>query len=251
MRAFLTAEWRYLAMLNYRVNARLLEPYVPLGTELDRWQGHHYLSVVGFLFQRTRVLGVAVPFHVNFEEVNLRFYVRREVGGEVRRAVTFIREIVPRVAIATLARLAYDEPYLARPMRHTIEMPAQGEIPDLVSYGWRSARGWSGLEVTPEGVAQPLAPGTEEEFITEHFWGYTRRRDGATIEYRVEHPPWRVWSVRQARMYGTLADVYGPALSEVLRERPHSAFLADGSAISVGMPRRVSERRDGSGLDSA
>lgn len=226
-------------MLNYRVSAALLEPWVPRGTELDRWQGHHYLSVVGFLFRRTRVLGIAVPFHVSFEEVNLRFYVRRTVDGEIRRAVTFVREIVPRFAIATIARLAYDEPYLSRPMRHTIDLQPGVETPRVVSYGWRGARGWSGLELHPDGVARPLASGSEEEFITEHFWGYTRRRDGSTTEYRVEHPPWRVWSAREARLEGNLTDVYGPALAEALRGAPQSAFLADGSAITVGMPRRI------------
>ena len=107
---FLTAEWRYLAMLNYRVSPSLLYPLVPPGTELDLWNGTAYISVVGFKFQHTRVLGVPIPFHVNFEEVNLRFYVRRETNGAVRRGVTFIRELVPRAAIAGVAKLAYNEP---------------------------------------------------------------------------------------------------------------------------------------------
>ena len=119
-RVFLTGEWRYLAMLNYRVDAALLEPFVPHGTTLDDWQGTTYVSLVGFLFRDTRVLGVPIPLHRDFEEVNLRFYVRREADGEVRRGVTFIKEIVPRPAIATVARLAYNEPYVALPMRHSI-----------------------------------------------------------------------------------------------------------------------------------
>jgi len=119
-RVFLTGEWRYLAMLNYRVEPALLEPLVPCGTTLDRWQGATYVSLVGFLFRDTRVLGAPIPLHRDFEEVNLRFYVSREVDGEMRRGVTFIREIVPRLAIATVARLAYNEPYVTLPMRHDI-----------------------------------------------------------------------------------------------------------------------------------
>src|SRR5688500_10577936 len=107
-------------MLNYRVAPELLRPHVPAGTELDTWNDAVHVSVVGFLFRDTRVLGIPVPFHRRFEDVNLRFYVRREVDGEVRRAVTFLRELVPRRAIATVARLAYAEPYTALPMRHRL-----------------------------------------------------------------------------------------------------------------------------------
>jgi uncharacterized protein YqjF (DUF2071 family) len=38
--------------------------------------------MVGFVFKDTRVLGIKWPFHVNFEEVNLRFYVRHFDGKE-------------------------------------------------------------------------------------------------------------------------------------------------------------------------
>src|SRR5689334_2274538 len=104
-RPFLRAEWRDLVMLNYESPAGLLDPLVPAGVELDRWRGTLYVSVVGFLFRDTRVLGIPIPFHRTFEEVNLRFYVRRELDGDVRRGVVFVRELVPRRAIATVARL--------------------------------------------------------------------------------------------------------------------------------------------------
>src|SRR5688500_11997503 len=202
-RRFLTAEWRYLAMLNYRVAPALLLPHVPAGTVLDSWEGATFLSVVGFLFRDTRLLGVPVPFHRHFEEVNLRCYVRREVDGEVRRAVTFLKELVPRRAIAAVARLAYNEPYAALPMRHRFgPVDSATAAPSEVEYGWRlgSDRGRVALE--PVGAAQLPGAGSEEEFITEHYWGYTRQRDGGTIEYRVAHPPWRVWQARNARLEG-------------------------------------------------
>src|SRR5438128_566574 len=134
-RAFLTAEWRNLVMLNYAVDPRLLEKFVPAGTELDTWQGKTFVSLVGFRFLNTRVRGIAIPFHRNFNEVNLRFYVRRLEGNEVRRGVVFIREIVPRRAIATVARVAYNEPYVALPMSHRIESRTQGGLD--VEYAWR------------------------------------------------------------------------------------------------------------------
>src|SRR6185437_11165669 len=105
-RVFLSAVWRQLAMLNYRVDPALLAPYLPAGTTLDLWRGDAFISVVGLLFDDTRVLHVPIPFHITFPEVNLRCYVRREVGGETRRGVVFIRELVPRAAIAFVARAA-------------------------------------------------------------------------------------------------------------------------------------------------
>lgn len=241
-RAFLTAEWRYLTILNYRVDPALLAPYVPAGTELDQWQGHTYVSVVGFLFQNTRLLGLPIPFHRHFEELNLRFYVRREVAGEVRRAVTFIKELVPGRAIALVARLAYNEPYRAVPMRHRIA-PAipGGDAPAEVEYRWRVAGRWGRVAVVPIGASSLIEPGTEAEFIAEHYWGYTRQRDGGTVEYEVRHPRWRVWNTERAVLEGDMEALYGPVFASVLESGPSSAFLADGSQVSVYMPHRLPE----------
>lgn len=238
-RVFLTAEWRHLAMLNHRVDPALLLPHVPRGTLLDTWEGAAYVSVVGFLFRDTRVLGVPIPGHRHFEELNLRFYVRREVGGEVRRGVTFIRELVPRRAIAAVARIAYNEPYRAAPMAHRIgALDAVTGAPEEVEYSWRLGTGGH-LRVRPEGPGRALVAGSEEEFITEHYWGYTRQRDGGTVEYRVEHPRWRVWRLAEAALDGDLEALYGPRFASVLREPPASAFLADGSRVRVFVPRRL------------
>ncbi len=137
---FLTAEWRHLAMVHYAIDPRVLAPFVPRGTELDDWHGTTFVSLVGFLFLRTRVLGVPIPCHRDFEEVNLRFYVRRRTNDGWRRAVSFVREIVPRRAIAVTARLLYGEPYVALPMRHRIDRTPGEEMPRGVSYAWWSKR---------------------------------------------------------------------------------------------------------------
>jgi uncharacterized protein len=142
-RPFLTAEWRNLLMLNYELERRVLQPYVPAGTELDAWQGRTFVSLVAFLFADTRVLGVPIPRHRTFEEVNLRFYVKRQVGDEVRRAGVFIREVVPRVAIATVARLMYNEPYVALPMRHSYGARRHDCFPETVEYEWKVGSAWT------------------------------------------------------------------------------------------------------------
>jgi len=241
--AFLTAEWRWLVMLNYEIPPEVLAPFVPRGTTLDLWQGRALASVVGFRFLDTRVVGVPIPFHRNFDEVNLRFYVRRELpDGETRRAVVFIRELVPKRMIAWVARALYNEPYRALPMRS--ETPrAPTETPGQVRYAWRrrttAGVSWEHVAACAVGGASVPAFGTEAQFITEHYWGYTRQRDGGTVEYHVTHPRWRTWTVTSAAVHGDLVELYGTALGDVLRRPPDSAFLAEGSAIAVHVPERM------------
>ena len=225
-RPFLTARWVHLAMLNYRVDREILAPLIPAGTELDLWQGAAFVSVVGFLFLDTRVFGVPVPGHSNFEEVNLRFYIKREAPDGVRRGVAFVKEIVPRWAIAATARLLYGEKYVALPMRHEVTA-------ECVEYGWRHGGAWDGLRLVPAGDSHPAAPGSEEEFITEHYWGYSKLRGGGTVEYRVEHPRWQVWRAAEAELDCRAAALYGPRFTEPLAGSPSSAFLADGSPVTV------------------
>lgn len=239
---FLTAEWRDLLLINYEVDPRLLAPLVPAGTTLDLWDGMALVSVVGFRFIDTRVLGISIPWHRDFDEVNLRFYVRREAEGEVRRAVVFIRELVPRAAIVWLARALYNEPYRAVPMRHRLSGDEKGRS---LHYEWNERGTWTGLDARTEGPAHALVAGSEAEFITEHFWGYTRQRDGTTVEYKVTHPSWCVWTAHEARLHGALAATYGGEFASVLAATPRSAFVAEGSPVTVFRPRRLPGDRDG------
>jgi len=226
-----------LAMLNYEVDPGLLLPFVPAGLEIDRWNGKVFASLVGFRFLRTRVFGLAFPFHRNFVEVNLRFYVRRIEGGEVRRGVVFVKEIVPRWAIAALARTVYNERYVSLPMQHKIE--ARAESGFSVEYGWRTRAGWNHIRLTTDGNPGLAAEGSEEQFITEHYWGYAAQPGGGCLEYHVSRPSWRVWNSRDAKLEGDLSEIYGQEFAEVLRRRPTSALLAEGSDVVVHRGRKL------------
>ena len=231
-RKFLTAEWRYLAMLNYEMEPAALRPYVPAGTELDPWNGRTLISLVGFLFLNTRVLGVRLPMYQDFEEVNLRFYVRRKTPDGWRRGVVFIKEMVPRWFIAKVARTFYQENYIALPMQHILEINAEDNRV-YVTYSWRFKERWNGLQMRAAGPPQPLTPGSQEEFITEHYWGYTAWRNGESREYQVEHPRWRVWRPTECAVDCDAAQLCGPAFVEPLKAKPCSAFLAEGSPVTV------------------
>jgi uncharacterized protein len=228
-RVFLTAHWRYLVMRNYTIDPAVLRPLVPLGTELDNFNGETYASIVGFLFLRTKVFGWNVPFHRDFEEVNLRFYVRRRAADGWRRGVAFVRELVPRRAIAWVARTLYGEPYTALPMAHHV---TQSSARLHVEYRWKRDGRWESLGALGQGGPQPLAPGSRDEFIAEHFWGYTARRNRCS-EYQVEHPPWRIWPATETYLHADLLALYGERFVEALSNRPVSAFIAEGSPVTV------------------
>ncbi|MBN8524778.1 MAG: DUF2071 domain-containing protein [Planctomycetes bacterium] len=230
---FLAARWSSLAMLSWQVDPALLLPLVPDGTELDAHDGTTYASLVGFRFTGTRVLGLPVPGHRDFDEVNLRFYLRRRQDGAWQRGVSFVRELVPRRAIAWLARLRYNEPYLAVPM--------SSQVGDSeVVYRWQAPQGgWNALRVHPTGDWLLPDAASRDGWIAEHYWGWTRQRDGGTVAYRVEHPPWRIRAASASATEGDLAATYGRVWAEALAGPPASAFLAEGSPITVGHPRRL------------
>lgn len=212
-------------MLNYEIAPGVLEPLVPRGLVLDTWDNKHFVSIVGFLFLNTRVLGLPIPFHRNFEEINLRFYVRRKAEDIWRRGVVFVREIVPRWAIATVARVFYNENYVACPMQSRID---EG----IVEYGWQYRSRMNTIRAEFAGEPDFAKPGSEEEFITEHYWGYTAQRDGSTLEYQVEHPPWRIWRAARAHFDCDVPGFYGDQFGCLLK-KPASAFVAEGSPVIV------------------
>ncbi len=173
---FLTAEWRWLAMLNYEVPPAILKPWLP-------------------------------------------------------RGVVFVRELVPKPMIAAVARVVYDEPYLAVHMHHEIE-PGHG-TPNLVEYRWTFRGEPCHLRVKPQGDLRPLRAGEEAEFITEHYWGHAKRSNGQTSEYEVAHPRWCVMETCDSSFSAPVKELYGAGFQEILAVEPVSALLAEGSEIAV------------------
>lgn len=235
-RTFLKAQWINLLMLNYEVNPDILKPYLPAYTELDLWQGKALVSMVGFLFKDTKVLGVKWPLHTNFEEVNLRFYVRHFDGKEWKRGAVFVSEIVPKRMIALIANNLYREHYSAMPMRHSI-IPSAGNTNYL--YEWKRKGQWSKLGGMVSNRFEPIQPGSAEEFIFEHYWGYNSWNEKVTMEYQVEHVSWEVAQVTEPVFEADIAGLYGEAFVPYLNVKPYSAFFAKGSGIGVRMGAKI------------
>ena len=226
MRKFLTAKWHDLIMANYEVDPAMLEPRVPLGTALDLHEGKCFVSLVGFMFLDTRVMDFLVPFHVNFEEVNLRFYVKRQTDEELRRGVVFVKEIVPKAAIAAVARTLYGEPYERWAMSNFRD-------DDHVRYSWEKD-GFANSISVERGLSQGVpAEGSHGEFIIEHYWGYTKRGVARTDEYKVEHPKWELFAADRPKIDVDFAVTYGEEFGFLSTADPHSVLLAKGSDIAV------------------
>lgn len=227
---FLSAEWRNLIMANYSVNPEVLRPYLPKHTELDIWNGNCYVSLVGFMFLNTRVKGMTIPFHKNFEEINLRFYVKHFDKTEGwKRGVVFIKEIVPKAAITFVARTLYNEPYETLKMNHGFKTEN-----DFIECEYQCFKNnWQSFKVRAINEPTPFKTGSEEEFISEHYWGYTRLINGDTQEYGVEHPPWKMYPVTDFENSLNFNKMYGAGFDFLNAQQPVSVFLSEGSAIIV------------------
>ncbi len=233
---FLTATWKDLIMVNYTIDPAILSPYVPNNTELDIYKGNVYVSVVGFMFADTTIMGVKVPFHVNFEEVNLRFYVRNNDNGNWKRGAVFIKEIVPKPAISFVANTIYHEKYSAVPMKH--EREERNGILDL-AYQWKVNHKWNSVKARVKKDSIAIPAGSEEEFIAEHYWGYSKYNDKTTFEYEVSHPRWEIYPLIDYSIDCDFTAVYGNTFSFLQAAKPSSVFVAKGSAIAVFQKRNV------------
>ncbi|HEY5773842.1 MAG TPA: DUF2071 domain-containing protein, partial [Chitinophagaceae bacterium] len=204
-RKFLTAEWRKLIMANYEIDPGILKKYIPAGAELDTWENKYYVSLVGFMFLKTKLRGITIPFHSNFPEVNLRFYVRYKSGNDWKRGVVFINEFVPKAAITFIANNLYKERYVTCTMKHKWEIDERLTI----GYYWKKDNKWNELEVIADPKLNEIKLGSKEEFITEHYWGYTKVGSTRTSEYAVEHPRWRVYPVTDYKIEVNFGGLYG------------------------------------------
>jgi uncharacterized protein YqjF (DUF2071 family) len=231
------ARWEDLLMLNYEVDPEVLKPHLPPYTVLDLWQGKALVSMVGFMFLDTKVLGVRWPFHVNFEEVNLRFYVKHFDGKEWKRGAVFISEIVPKSMIALIANNLYNEHYSALPMRHSI-IPAGNNHTDF-AYEWKLKGKWNKLAATVSNQFGDIPPGSAEEFIFEHYWGYNKLTTASTMQYQVEHISWQIAEVTNPVFEADIAELYGKEFVPFLSVEPYSAFFANGSAINVRIGEKI------------
>ena len=227
---FLQAEWNNLIMANYVVPKEMLAPFIPYKTELDYFKGNTFVSLVGFLFLNTRILGLSVPYHMNFEEVNLRFYVKYNDRGKWKRGTVFIKEIVPKPAISFLDNNIYGEKYSTMKMKH-FHIEKDDEIETC--YEWEYKNKWNKLAASSQKKSSPMRINSEEEFIAEHYWGYTKYNNDKTYEYEISHPRWEIFKVLNYTIDCDFGGIYGNEFSILSDAVPSSVFMAKGSEIKI------------------
>jgi uncharacterized protein YqjF (DUF2071 family) len=231
---FLSARWENLIMANYEVHPDVLTPYLPHGVELDFHNNKTYVSLVGFMFKRTSLFNIPIPFFGTFEEINLRFYVKRVEGDSIKRGVVFINETVPHKIVAWLANKLYKEHYIAIPTKNTIEIKS---LSKNIRYDWKINKEWNHIAVDVANVKEQMLEGSIEEFIFEHYYGYTKIDEHHSQEYKVNHPRWQVNKVIDYSINCDFQSMYGNDFSFLSDHQPDSVILAEGSEVTVKWKR--------------
>ncbi len=234
MATFLKANWENIIMVNYEIDPEILLPFLPKGVELDLFDGKAFVSLVGFMFKNTKIFKVPIPYLGNFEEINLRFYVQRKEGTNIKRGVVFINETIPYRIVAWMANKLYKEHYTVVPTKHFIQEIGEKQ---LVKFDWLLNKKWNHILVEAETVSIEMCRNSFEEFIYEHYFGYTKVNESATEEYRLEHPSWKVNKVLSYDIKCDFSAMYGSVFSVLNETKPTAVFLAKGSAVTVDWKR--------------
>ena len=230
---FLKANWENIVMANYEVDPSILKPYLPKGVELDYYKYKTYVSLVGFMFRKTRLFEIPIPFFGSFEEVNLRFYVRRLEGKKIKKGVVFINETVPFKIVALLANKLYKEHYISIPTKNTYVLNSNKNI----VYEWKKNNNWNSITVNSEIAQQKIAPDSIEEFIFERYFGFTKLDKDNSQEYRIAHPKWVTNNIVSHDIRCDFGAMYGSAFANLNSKAPDSIILAEGSSVTIDWKR--------------
>ncbi len=236
IKTFLSARWENIIMANYSVNPELLMPYLPNGVELDYHDNKTYVSLVGFMFKRTSLFHIPIPFFGTFEEINLRFYVKRVEGNSIKRGVVFINETVPYKSVAWLAKKLYKEHYIAIPTKNNIEITDKSKS---INYQWKINNEWNHIAVNTSNEKKPMLPDSIEEYIFEHYYGYTKINNKLAQEYKVNHPSWLINDIKEYNIKCDFKSMYGDDFAYLNNQRPDSVIIAEGSSVSINWKRNL------------
>jgi uncharacterized protein len=235
-KAFLAANWENLAVATFEVEKQLLKEFLPGKTELNDWNGKFFLSLVGFMFSKTTLLGIPVPFYRKFEELNLRFYVKHKSNTGWKKAVVFIKEIAPSRIIGLTAKWLYHENFIHLPMNHSITADSNKKI---IEYSWKVNADWNRLRLQTSLLPSAMPGESLESFIADHYYGYTKTSDDKTLEFEVQHRPWKIYPALSFDMKLDAKTIYGEEFSHCFAQKPLTAFLMDGSETKISFPALV------------
>lgn len=235
MALFLKANWENIIMVNYEIDPQLLIPFLPKGVDLDLFNGKCYISLVGFMFKNTKLFNVPIPFFGNFEEINLRFYVKRtEENNIIKRGVVFINETIPYPIVAWVANKLYNEHYTVVPTKHNINKTSSSQN---IEFEWMLNKKWNSIYVEASNESESMKNNSLEKFIYEHYYGYTKINESKTEEYKLQHPSWKTHKVYDYKINCDFEAMYGKAFSVLNNTKPEAVFIAKGSSVAIEWKR--------------
>lgn len=234
MAIFLKANWENIIMANYEIDPKILEPFLPKGVELDLFEQKCYVSLVGFMFKKTKLFSIPIPYLGTFEEINLRFYVIRKESNQIKRGVVFINETIPYPIVAWMANKLYKEHYTVVPTKHEITNVNNTK---KVNFEWLLNKKWNRIYVEASNESKEMKKDTLEQFIYEHYYGYTKIDQNKTEEYKLQHPSWKTYKVLNHKIDCDFEAMYGKAFSVLNQTKPEAVFIAEGSSVNVEWKR--------------
>jgi len=235
MTVFLKAKWENIIMANYEIDPEILLPFLPKGVTLDLHDGKAYVSLVGFMFKKTKLFNIPIPWFGTFEEINLRFYVLRQEGNQLKRGVVFINETIPYQPVAWMANKLYSEHYTVVPTKNNISIGLKSQ---KIEFEWLLNKKWNAIYVEADTRSEPMMEGSLEKFIYEHYYGYTKINSQTTEEYQLHHPSWKVNKVLDYKIVCDFEAMYGKTFSVLNQVKPNAVFIAEGSDVSIYWKRR-------------
>ena len=234
MAVFLKANWENIIMANYEIDPEILIPFLPKGVSLDLFNGKAYISLVGFMFKKTKLFNIPIPVLGTFEEINLRFYVIRKEGNQIKRGVVFINETIPYKIVAWMANKLYKEHYTVVPTKHKLRIKEENQ---KIKFEWLLNQKWNSIYVESETKTEVMQSESLEKFIYEHYYGYTKINEHKTEEYQLQHPSWRVHKVLNYSIDCNFEAMYGNSFSVLNNTKPEAVFIAEGSSVKVNWKR--------------
>ena len=120
--------------------------------------------------------------------------MKRLNGTELKRGVVFISEVVPHKIVSFLANKLYKEHYSTAKMASSILV--ENEIKQI-KYTWQSQSQMYSIDTSFFDKQDDIEPNSLEEFIYEHYYGFTKVSARETWEYKVNHPRWQTGNSRR------------------------------------------------------
>tara|TARA_B100000809_G_scaffold118758_1_gene117075 strand:- start:46028 stop:46750 length:723 start_codon:yes stop_codon:yes gene_type:complete len=235
-KVFLKANWLRLASANYIIDPAILDKHIPNGTLLEAHNGKHYVSLVGFRYCETRLLNIRVPYHHIFEEINLRFYVKREISpGNWRSEVAFAKLFFPKKALTLVAKYIYKENYETLNMRHSW---TEKENHLLTSYGLHK-KNWHNFEIQSDKKSRKVASDSSEFFFSKHYWGTSQIDHRSSTVYEIEHPDWEAYDIVDSNVSFDFNTIFGSEFKHLTNTQPDSVHLFKGSEVIVNKKKNI------------